>query len=123
MAKPRPAGSSKTELKRDPQEAEAVQAPPAPPAGPAESSGTQSKAVAADSPVPTQSGSRAESVGGLNGSRPPNPAAHIPAALNTTNTTPLAEAKPDPKPNTESRPVALAKPVPAIKRSGETDTA
>src|SRR5439155_26573275 len=58
MAKSRPAGLSKTERKRDPQETSALKAPPSPAAGPAEDTGApvepaRSKpAEPADSPTP-----------------------------------------------------------------------
>ncbi len=140
MAKSRPAGSSKTERKRDPQETSALKAPPSPTAGPAEDTGApvepaRSKAEQADSPTPgsasaampnatpisgrvpepaaappAQSGSKSESLAELNGSRPPSPTA-------------IAEARPDPKPTAETSPIALAKPSSVIKRAAENGAA
>src|SRR5882724_8997401 len=114
MAKSRPAGSSQTERKRDSQETSALKSPPSPTtptaehadlsANPAPSKAAESEspttgsapaAKPAATPIPSQvsvpatalpvpGGSKTESVAEPKGSRPPSPAAFVPAALAPT---------------------------------------
>src|SRR5439155_2570858 len=122
MAKSRPAGLSKTERKRDPQETSALKAPPSPAAGPAEDTGApvepaRSKpAEPADSPTPGSASAAMPAATPISG-RVSEPEAAPPtqsrseseslAQLNGSSPpspTASAQARPDPTPTAEPNP-------------------